>query len=654
MQTAPVPALALAILSLCLSGASRVALSQPGPPSPRLGFGNTFGAAAAALADEGEGFVWNPATLAMPTRHTFWSAAGLFDNGESWWLGAASPPRNGVAFGLAYTRTRLGTPQPGYGVWRNRVHLGTAWSGSSPFSVGANVQLLTHENDDILDTSFGLDLGARWTSAPRGRRRPAVQVGVTLHNALEPRLRLGNDTTHESRTLSAGVAWRAWRRGATAITWGAGIEAQRDARRAFSTLARADVARLSFAVGLHDARFRGGARISRNAWSIGYSVADAREATRHGLDVVLRFGTDVHAERIAEERARELELASRLVAWTEQRDASQRLRQRKIAEEALALGHFERAAAWYRVLLEAFPGDAQATQGLVLARHGALMREADSLLQANDRAGAARALERAVALAPNDSASAERLQELQLAVRDASRTRSEISKHFTAGIDAYARGDHLEAVRAFDSVLAHDPKHASALSYREQAMNAHNMRVRSALKQARMRLDAGDYDEARAHVRRALDLEPARKETRRLSARIERAAMAAQREAEREAQEVQLAARQEDAAPAVPTAEVRARYDTGMQLYRSGDLMRAMQTWEEVARMAPHFEEVDKYLLRVYRVTGLESYTEGRLREAVDIWEKALRLEPDNTQLRRYLTRAHAKLARAQSVDPGR
>ena len=106
----------------------------------------------------------------------------------------------------------------------------------------------------------------------------------------------------------------------------------------------------------------------------------------------------------------------------------------------------------------------------------------------------------------------------------------------------------------------------------------------------------------------------------------------------------------EDASPAVP-AFVSQRYEEGMQRYRGGDLVGAMRAWEDVSRAAPHYNEVNQNLVRVYRVTGLESYTEGHLREAVDIWEKALRLEPDNLQLARYLNQAKEKLKRTQATD---
>ena len=660
MRTANVPALVLAVLALCASlGAWTEARAQLRPAPATLGFSSSLGAAGSALGDDGGAMLLNPAALTHAQRRALWTAAGRYDGGESAHLGVAYPTTSGVVFGLGYARARVGAPAVGEGTRRNHVYLGTGWPATRRLSFGANVQLLSHEDDVALDTSFGLNVGAHWTSQARSARgqSPRLQAGVAIHNALEPRLRLRAEPTYPPRTLSAGLAWTAWARGRTAISAAAGIEAPRKGRRALSYVAHAHLPRgLSLAAGLHDARLRLGARASHGAWALGYTWAAASGAATHGLGVQLRFGADLETRRNAARQASELDFASRFVTLAEQRDAAYLVRRRQDADRALERGQFERAASLYRVLLETFPGDSRATRGLEHARHGALLREAATFLEQRDRSGAVRALERAVILAPDDSVSGRRLQQLRLADRDASRTRSEISRQFKDGIDAYARQDYRAAIAAFDAVLELDAQHVSATSYRDQAVNAHNVRVRSAFNQARTRLDADDLEAARAQVRRVLEMEPGHQGAGRLSTRIERAIVAKRREAERKAEQLAqvTAAQREDAAPATPVAEVQARYDTGMQLYRSGDLMRAMQTWEEVARLAPHFSEVDKYLLRVYRVTGLESYTEGRLRDAVDIWEKALQLEPENTQLRRYLNRAHAKLARAQSVDSGR
>jgi tetratricopeptide (TPR) repeat protein len=167
----------------------------------------------------------------------------------------------------------------------------------------------------------------------------------------------------------------------------------------------------------------------------------------------------------------------------------------------------------------------------------------------------------------------------------------------------------------------------------------------TALEQARARLEQRDPDGARRHVETALALAPKRPDALALRSEIERGS-------ERLAAEKRLAARapdeghREDRAP-VPPAVLSSGYQQGLQLYRAGDLVAAMRAWEDLARLAPHYEDVDQYLLRVYRVCGLERYTEGRLQDAIEIWEKALRLEPNNAQVRRYLNQANAKLKRA-------
>lgn len=658
MRAANVPALAAAVLGCAFTVCAYTRVqADPEGGDVALGFASSFGAAAPALIGDGSAQLVNPAALAQIRRRAVWSTAGTFNQGERVSVGALQPTANGVVLGVGYTRARVDAPAVGFGTRRQRVHLGTAWSATHTWSLGANVQLLSHEDESNLDTSFGLDLGARWAWGQR-RQRPAVVAAVGLRNAVEPRVALSGPATHEPQTWTAALAWNAWRGRSWSTTLAGGVEAPRNGRRALSYVARAEAPYgLSLALGVHDARLRAGAAVSNGAWTLGYTRSEGRDGAAHGLNVQLRFGPEPTAQRRADPRTHELDSASQFVSLLEQRDRKQLLQWRRAAASALERSEFERAASLYRVLLEVAPGDVQATDGLLRAQHGARLREAEVLLQQRDRAGAVRALEGAIALAPDDSVSIRRLRELQLAARDANRTRTEVSRHFNAGIDAYARQDYRAAIAAFDAVLALDPQHLEAASYREQAVNSHDVRVRSALNQSRTRLEAGDFEGARLHVRRAVEMDPDDSQAQQLSANIERAAAASRREAQRQ-QQAQLASQAavngEDAAPRLPIADIRTRYDSGMQQYRSGDLMTAMQTWEEVASLAPHFEEVDKYLLRVYRVTGLESYTEGRLRDAVDIWEKALELEPENPQLRRYLNRAHAKLERAQSVDPRR
>jgi tetratricopeptide (TPR) repeat protein len=364
--------------------------------------------------------------------------------------------------------------------------------------------------------------------------------------------------------------------------------------------------------------------------------------------VQLRFGPSVHERRVAERRAEELQMAAntmRIVSASRNAEFETWIEQ---AEADLAHGQYAASADLYALALAREPYDVRARTGLRQARHAARLQEADTLIQAGDHEGAAHALEQALVIVPEDSASAERLLAERRTAHAADRTQSEIARRFQAGIDAYAQQRFVDAVHHFDEVLRLDRHHAAAASYRKQARAAHEMRVRGGLRSARALVDAGDYDQARAVLHQLLELIPQNSEARKLLALADSRAEAARR-----AESEHLGTSGEDSAPAPVSVgpEVSQLYDQGMQLYRSGDLVGAMRAWEDVARRAPHFAEVDQYLLRGYRVTGLESYTEGRLREAVDIWEKALQLEPDNEQLRRYVNQAQAKLARAQSSE---
>jgi tetratricopeptide (TPR) repeat protein len=196
-----------------------------------------------------------------------------------------------------------------------------------------------------------------------------------------------------------------------------------------------------------------------------------------------------------------------------------------------------------------------------------------------------------------------------------------------------------------------------ARSYLSQAEQSHRSHIDKSLTTATQRMHSKDFDAARKLVRRVLSEEADHPRALRLLASIDDAEKDA-RDQQRLEEQRRLAnerARQEqeksiieDAAPAPPSQEVIDRYEEGIRLYRTGDMMAAMRAWEEVAQKAPHHQDVDGYLLRVYRVAGLERYTEGRLQEANDIWQKALQLDPENRQLRRYLNQVQTKLKRAQ------
>ena len=618
--------------------------------SPGSGFEATFGAGAVALIGDGAALFENPAALARADR----PATEI--GGESTWdvqglrFGAHLPTLQGPVWGIGYTRWES-LLEPARLPVQNTVQLGVAQRIGFGLAAGGALELHSQEAAGVRDESFGMDLALQWRPNLNADHAPLWQhlaAGLVLDDILEPHDDPANH--RDRRGVRTGVAWSQPLGGGWSAGVVLGIEAAQDTRRALSGTGCAQAGGVQLALGVVDGDLTAGAALDRGTWRIGYALVGGTEIGQH-VGVQLRFGPGVQARRVEQRRTEELQMAANAMQIVSAERSSEFETWIERAQAALAHGQYDASADLYALALAREPYNVRARTGLKQARHAARVQEADNLIQAGDHEGAVRALEQALVIAPEDSASAERLLAARRAAHAADRTQSEIARKFQAGIEAYAQQRFVDAVHHFDEVLRLDRHHTAAAAARKQARNAHEMRVRGGLRRARALLDARDYDQARAVLRQLLELIPQNSEARKLLALAESRAEVAHR-----AENTHLAAGTpgEDAAPAPATPvgpEVARLYDQGMQLYRSGDLVGAMRAWEDVAGRAPHFEEVDQYLLRVYRVTGLESYTEGRLREAVEIWEKALQLEPDNEQLRRYVNQAQAKLARAQSSD---
>jgi tetratricopeptide (TPR) repeat protein len=630
------------------------ALATPPPTTAAgIGFDTVFGAGTAALTENGAALFENPGALARAVRlESFLAGSRDFGDLESLRFGSVVPTLTAPTLAVGYTRWWRSDVRSTFGSRGGTGHLGAAWAHRSGLAAGAALKLLNHVEADMSDTSFGLDLGVHWSGrASRGARSAwsHLSAGVALLNAVEPQVQLDSRGASEGRELRAAAAWthpfmRAW---SSAVTLG--VQAPRTARRMLSAAARVrHNAGVQLGLGVHDGETRAGIALDRASWRLDYALTAEGTSLGHHVAFHMRLGATVAERRRARARVQELEVASDAARVVVERESAELEGWNLEAQQALAAGRFEIATALFGMVLARRPYDPRARVGIRDARHAAYVSEADSLMQYDDFVGAARALERAVAVVPEDSVSAQRLQAIRVAMRDVSRMRDEVTNRYHDAIDAYAQQRYLEAARVFAEVLKLDPQHPTAASYRQQALNAHGMRVQSAMRSATSHFEADDLGQARIHLTRVLEMDPQNAEAQTLLVQIERRAEAARlAEASRPPQP-----EPEDASPpAVPTAEVKARYDEGMQLYRSGDLVGAMGAWEEVAYAVPNYEEVGSYLLRVYRVTGLESYTEGRLEEAVEIWDKALQFEPDNRQLRRYLNRAHAKLARARAAE---
>jgi tetratricopeptide (TPR) repeat protein len=630
---------------LTLLGAATTAVPAAESSAAGAGLAAVFGPASAALGNAALGLGGNPALLGMTERTTVAAGFGL-DTGDTGRarFDAVWPRLGTNAWGAGIVRRAALAGEPAV---RARTDwcfayargAGTHWLG------GAMLRLRNDAVRDATATSFGLDLGAHW-QARSGR----LESGLCVRNALQPEA--DGSTARAARGVDLGVAYTlplgsAWR-----MSTAAGIAATHAASSSGWLASRLTWRRgLELAVGGNAAAQQCGAGVQIGALRCEYVYATA-DAPRHAFVVRTALGPTRDARRAAA-AARDAEvLAARVDTALEESRTQAIARWMASADSALAASDFVPAAERYRSALLWNPELDAARDGLRHAERGALLQRVDSLFARHDSRGAALALEQAAQLFPADTVVVARWQAARHAMDLADRSRNEATSQVRLGLDAYATQRFAAAGRAFEAALQLDPANAIAAEFLQRARSARAKQVREAVTLARTRLRKHDPEGARGALQVLVDDGPPPAAAAQLLAQAERVL-------ERQAQDRRLAdARREQesvredrtAPPPAALPQLTTAFDQGMQLYRAGDLSSAMRAWEAVAHRAPHFGEVDQYLLRVYRVVGLENYTEGRLQDAIDIWNKAIRLEPDNTQVRRYLEQANAKLQRAQGA----
>ena len=620
-----------ALLVLCLAAEARAAdFTRQWTALPAA-----VGPGGVALVDLPPGTFGNPALLAAAARHEARGDLALDAEGSAWqhvgltWVSAADG-----TFALSFAH--LEPSSDGARSQEFRVAYGRGIHGS--VRLGATLDLGHEPGAGSERQSFGVALGI-------SGRLAGLDWGAVVRHAVQPSTAGGADP----RGLEIGMA-RNWLqagnwRGAATFGWEG-----TDGATSRGWLGARFVWRERFEVmgsGTdHAARF--GMALHRGRAALEYAV-DASGEVRHALGVRVAIGPSVQERRLAAARRADSLVAARVASEIVSRQAREVSARLASAEQTMADGAFDRAADLYREVLLWSPENTVASAGLRRAQLGAMLAQADSAIARLDWWRAASQLEHAQQLFPADSLVVAKLESVRAAQRRVDRTRTEAAEEVRLGLDAYATQHYAVAARRFEAALRLDPANQTAGELLQLSRAAHEAQVRTALDQARARLQRRDPEGARAALEPAFAAAPDRPEVAQLAAQIDR-------ERDRQEREIRVAevrrreaASREDRAPApVSQPELTATYERGMQMYRTGDLASAMVAWEEIARVSPHFEEVDRYLLRVYRVVGLENYTEGRLQEAIEVWSKALRLEPENLQVRRYLEQANAKLQRAQ------
>ncbi len=97
--------------------------------------------------------------------------------------------------------------------------------------------------------------------------------------------------------------------------------------------------------------------------------------------------------------------------------------------------------------------------------------------------------------------------------------------------------------------------------------------------------------------------------------------------------------------------QVQEIYEKAQNAFNRGDLKQAMTEWEEVDRLAPGYQAVREYLVKVYRFIGVELYSKNLMKEALDIWQKALAIAPDNSEIAAYARRTRNEIEKLKELS---
>jgi tetratricopeptide (TPR) repeat protein len=654
------PARLVSLAAACAVWLVPFAPAAAEPAAHGTGLPSGLGAGAVALADATRGPFGNPALLLATPRLEALGWLGADASGVPLQrLSLSLPHTSRGAFAAGWTHLAPGSESAERQEWGL-----AAATRLRAVAAGVTLKLRDESFGEVSEPSFGLDCGVHVTPVGRTGGRTVVEAGAWLQNAVRPQ-QLETDTPSlevpgaslDARSALAAIAatqqlgrdwWGTTTLGLETATGSSGA-LWLGARMAWRQLARVAVSGRSHA-------WRAGIDVRVQSLGIEYGVArDASDAAVHSLALRYGFGASPLERQTAAAQNTENEVSERLARELAARQARAITAGLAAGENALDHHDFDHAAEGFRNVLLWDPEHAAARAGLRSAQLGAMLQQADSLVARHDYWSASSQLEHAVRLFPEDSLATLRLQEVRSVVDRADRSRSEAAEQFRLGLDAFAAQHYRAAIRCFEAALKQDANNTVAAEFAARSRQALDNQVQTALQQARGRLERRDAEGARSALLSALDAAPGHPEATRLLAQIDRdleqrATDRRVAEARAEARRQEEAAHEDRAPSAASLPALASTYQRGMANYRAGDLIAAMRDWEEVARRAPHFEEVDQYLLRVYRVVGLESYTEGRLQDAIDIWNKALQLEPENPQVRRYMDQANAKLQRSRGT----
>jgi tetratricopeptide (TPR) repeat protein len=635
-----------------------------------------LGGAYVAIADDASAAVWNPGGLGWIQRREFQAThtnlIGLGFNEQyasfvlpswRWGVGSLTFRRFGVdgieqrddrnlllADDLAYSETEF---TAAYG-----REFGPA------LSVGGGLKLRRHCLGEFNDSGLGLDLGLIVKPALAVGNHHAwaenFTVGISARNAVEPSLRLDQESVPDPNGIRLGTAYKhpLGRQGWILGTMD--LEKTREMNsHLHSGVELCLVPALALRAGVNRGVFVAGMGVLWQDIGVDYIYENLTDNPIHRFGISFRFGPRRQDARLAARAAAERDLQQRLAGEFARRNEDRKNDLLRRAQASLDLGHVAEADELVAMVLVIDPDNEKARE----LRASILLSDAKTRQEAGDFSGATVVLSRLLELRPGDSQATLMLARIRAASDSRTARTREIRSLLDRAMDDFAAGELLAAQSGFARVLELDAGDTEARAMAERTARVVANRVDDLLEQARTLGNTERFNEARAKLDAGRALDPNAAEIAALSARLDRWETESQARA-RQQQSVEQAAAESvgtgapeatqpvisnDPAGPEPISESQKRemaemYGRGMAAMENGSPDQAVHFFELVWSIDPTYQQAGEYLKQYYLTQGMEAFVAGQLQAAVRNWESAVRVAPEDSKAQGYLRRAQDQL----------
>jgi tetratricopeptide (TPR) repeat protein len=641
-------------------GGSQYFLSL-GAGNRALGMGGAYG----AISDDASAPLWNPGGLGLLSRAQFQASRtsyGLDMNEE--YLGLALPSWRWGTLGA--TVRHFGTSgidgrdagnfqTDDFSSSEMQLALSYGRKLGEAWNVGTSLKLLSQELAGATASGVGLDAGiiafpglVLGSDAAWERR---LSIGLSVHNLVEPSLRLDRESVSDPMTTRLGMGYRhPFGSPDRIVTAAVDLEASRERDLAvFAGLDFKLLSALSLRAGLRDGSPTLGTQAQWHDIAFDYVFENTRLEAVHRFGISVAFGGTVDESRLKAERQEDEKLEARLNSAFSERQRAQTTQLVQNAENAFTVRRYDEALELLSVA-SVVSGDDASTRPLRLR---CLLAKAKEEEGRSSFAEAAVTYGQAVTLDPENMDAVEgsercRAESNRLAARS-----ERIQAQFAKGLDAFTNGDFLAARGLFKDILSVQPSDTEASKMLERTEAAIGRRLEELEMQARGFIRAGLFSDAEVALAEATRLNPGSPSVDAMRATLTNA----QNEAKRVRTEPTAPASQPNTVKTVPPRlterqkeDMAKFYENGVAALKDGRTQDAIRYWEWVYSLDPGYRNVKENLKREHHLLGIQAFSEGRLTEAVENWETALKIDPQDAKTRAYLDRARQQLERSRAV----